>query len=536
MANITVTPAGTIYLVKTPLESDYKNTFNFTSLSAQTTYFDGLSSKLLVASDYTYMKKDGKIRVGLPIDTIINYNYCFYNNSGFTTKRYYCFIDRMEYVNENCTDIYIQTDVFQTWYFQIVWNRCFVEREHVTSDQVGEHTIPENLETGEYISCNLQPTGTTQPTCVYVVAVTEMPLPSYTISNQTIPSGLYYLATENLSDVRKIISWFDGQSKADGVNSVFLAPSSFFSNYQTYALSDSSETVTVASTINYNLSATDITVTKVSYLGQNYTPRNKKLLCFPYSFLQVSNNNGSVINYYWEEFNRLVINNTPSTNIQFKLRGCLTPGCSFSAYPINYKNILDNYDESITLGKFPIGGWNSDTYTNWLTSNSLNIQSSVVSDFSSMLLGTANIAAGHTIGGAGSVINGTMGIFNTLASVYQHSLIPNQARGNTNIGDYSYSYGLTQLYFKRISIKNEYAAVIDSYFDMFGYKVNTVKIPQISSRPYWNYLKTINCNCDGDIPQEDLNTIRKACDSGITFWKLPQYIYDYSQDNRLQST
>ena len=539
MANITVTPAGTIYLVKTPLESDYKNTFNFASLSAQTTYFDGLTSKLVVASDYTYMKKDGKIRVGLPIDTLINYNYCFYNNAGFTTKRYYCFIDRMEYVNENCTDIYIQTDVFQTWYFDIVWNRCFVEREHVTSDLVGEHTIPENLETGEYISCDLQPTGTTQPTCSYVIAVTVMPLNGYSTSNQTIPSGLYYLATNSLTDVRSITSWFDDQGKADAINSIFLAPSSFFSNFGDYGMTfkdGTTKAVNVAATVTYSLSATDITVTKVNYVGKNYTPRNKKLLCFPYSFLQVSNDNGSIINYYWEEFNRLVIDNTPSTDIKFKLRGCLSPGCSFSAYPINYKNILDNFDESITLGKFPIGGWNSDVYTNWLTSNSVNIATSITSDLGSIALGAAQVYGGRTIGGAGSILNGVTGIASTLGTIYQHSLIPNQARGNTNIGDYSYSYNLTQLYFKRISIKNEYAAIIDSYFDMFGYKVNTVKIPQISSRPYWNYLKTIDCNCDGDIPQEDLATIRKACNSGITFWKLPQYIYDYSKDNRIQST
>lgn len=531
---ITVTPAGSITLVKTPLESDYKNTFNFSTLSDQTTYFNGLSSSVIAGTDYTYMKKDGKIRVGLPIDTIINYNYCYYNNSGFTTKRYYCFIDRMEYVNENCTDIYIQTDVFQTWFFQIVWNRCFVEREHTSSDTVGEHTVPENVELGEYISCDLQPTGSVQMDCYFVISVSDLLVSSSAFQDQVVPTGLYYIAVENITDIQTITTYYDEQSKADAVYSVFVAPKTFFSNFQnvTIPLDSGNVTVKMSTTVRFSTNVTTLTVTKVNYLGKNYVPRNNKLLTFPYCFLQVSNNNGSVVNYNWEEFNKLVVEN-PTTDIKFALNGVLSPGCSFVAYPINYKNIYYNYDESIVLGKFPIGGWNTDVYTNWLTSNCINIATSITSDVGNMLLGASSIAAGRTIGGAGSVLNGLTGIASTIGTIYQHSLIPNQARGNTNVGDYSYALGLTELVFKRMSIKNEYAAIIDSYFDMFGYKVNTLKIPQFSSRPYWNFLKTIDCNCDGDIPQEDLSTIRKACNSGITFWKLPQYIYDYSKDNRI---
>ena len=142
---MTVTPQGLLYLCKTPLKNDYKNQLTFNNLNAQQTYFN--TTIQFSFSDYTYIKKDNTITVGKNIDEIIGCNYLFYRNVGFTTKYYYCFITNMEYINEDVTRLTIETDVFQTWMFQIVYNRCFVEREHVNNDSIGLHTIPENLET-----------------------------------------------------------------------------------------------------------------------------------------------------------------------------------------------------------------------------------------------------------------------------------------------------------------------------------------------------------------------------------------------------
>lgn len=49
------------------------------------------------------------------------------------------------------TEIYIETDVFQTWQFDFTYLKSFVERKHVTDDLVGKHTILEGIATGEYI-------------------------------------------------------------------------------------------------------------------------------------------------------------------------------------------------------------------------------------------------------------------------------------------------------------------------------------------------------------------------------------------------
>ena len=146
---MTITPQGQLYLCKTKLENDYKNQLTFSDLTTQLNYFNSVIEHTF--DNYTYIKKDNVVQVGKNIDEIIDCNYLFYKNTGFTNKWYFCFITNMEYVNENCTRITFETDCYQTWLFQIEYKQSFVEREHVNDDTIGLHTIPEGLETGDYV-------------------------------------------------------------------------------------------------------------------------------------------------------------------------------------------------------------------------------------------------------------------------------------------------------------------------------------------------------------------------------------------------
>lgn len=85
--------------------------------------------------------------------------------------------------------------------------------------------------------------------------------------------------------------------------------------------------------------------------------------------------------------------------------------------------------------------------------------------------------------------------------------------------------------FYKMSIKQEYAKIIDDFFSMYGYKVNEVKIPNVTGRTNWNYVKTIDANILGDIPQEDMQKLKDIFNSGVTFWHNPNTFLDYSQSN-----
>ena len=102
-----------------------------------------------------------------------------------------------------------------------------------------------------------------------------------------------------------------------------------------------------------------------------------------------------------------------------------------------------------------------------------------------------------------------------------------------NGGDITTSYNMNKFYFIKMSIKEEYARIIDNYFNMYGYKVNTLKVPNITGRQNWNYVKTIGCNIVGDIPQTHLQEIKEMFDSGITLWHNTSNFLDYSQSNNI---
>ena len=144
-----ITPRTDVYLLKVPLEIDNTNQLTFANATAQYNYFNSLPK--LAVDHFTYQRKDGTIRFGGNFDALINYNYVMYRNDAYSNKWFYAYIDGMEYLNDNVTAISISTDVFQTWQFDLSYKRTFVEREHVNDDTIGAHTIPENLELGEYM-------------------------------------------------------------------------------------------------------------------------------------------------------------------------------------------------------------------------------------------------------------------------------------------------------------------------------------------------------------------------------------------------
>ena len=543
MDPISITPQGSVYLCKTPLENDYKNQLTFASASAQQTYF--ASKVIKTETDYTYIKKDNVIKVGLPIDTIIDCNYLYYINTGFTTKYYYCFITNMEYINENCTAITIETDVWQTYMFDVVKKSCFVEREHVNDDTIGNNTVPEGLDTGEYVVNSIESIGyetSGNPETRVVIGVTKVPEDMWSSFSTTsrnyngIFNGLTYYVFETLPDAANFLSVMDLTGLADNVINVFLAPNklcntSVFTTYTETILDWGETTVDISFSYNKIPNETtarvlkDSTTIAINSTLNGYTPKNNKMFTKEYNYLHITNNNGSDINLAYEDF----INNTP----KYRVIGSITPGCSIKLIPENYKkydttsnnNILTEY--GLVGGKYPVCSWRSDTYTNWLTQNSVNYSSDIGS--------AIGIGVGALVNPAVAVLGGVGVITDLLKEKEKREKSPIQAKGNVNVGDVTYSSGMNKFTYSKMSCRYEYAKRIDDYFSMFGYKVNSVKIPNITGRTYWNYVKTVDCNFEGDIPQIYLNKIKEIFNNGITFWHDTTKFLDYSQNNAIVS-
>lgn len=580
---ISVNPQGTIKLCRTPLEEDQQNQLNFATSSAQLSYFNGTVQKTL--ENYTYIREDNVICAEISYDEAITYNYLYYINSGFSTKYWFCFITKVEYVNENTSNIYIKTDVWQTFHLSLNYTQCFVEREHVADDTRGLHTLPEGLEIGEVIT-NGSPTDFTtfandMSDYIYVIGVTTLPktgltvTPSSATPNNTfngIEGGIYLLglqASTTGASIETIMQIYDLAGQGDAVQFIYIAPKNIFGagkfdtqdegyKWTTVSWSFTKDGTTI--TMNgikylktYTMTGTTIphqsvatmmaqkTFTSASTIN-GYTPKNNKMLCYPFNYLNVSNNAGSIVTYRWEDFT--------SNTASFDELGVVTPGCSIRLEPRNYKGISNTGETALDYGlsgnKYPICSFQSDVYTNWLTQNSLNLQflgEQFGLDLPNVSIGKTDMAIASALqSGAVGLMEGYtaptqlfdtgMQIFNSVQQKYKASLTPPQAKGNNNVSDVTFSAHRADFTAYPMSIKAEYAQICDEYMSMYGYLVNKLKVPEIRSRPNWNYVRTIGCNFTGStIPQEALSEIRSLFDRGITIWHNPLTFGDYSQSN-----
>lgn len=161
VVNSQFTPQSKIYLLK-GLEIDaMNNTFwgVFDTPEKQFNFFIN-NYDHIVFENYTYQRKDGTVVVQGVYDDLRLYNYLIYQNgnTGNKAKWIYCFITSLGYLNDNATSISFETDVLQTWRFEIEENfmESYIAYEHrpqYYDNGDGVHrpcinTQPENLEIG----------------------------------------------------------------------------------------------------------------------------------------------------------------------------------------------------------------------------------------------------------------------------------------------------------------------------------------------------------------------------------------------------
>ena len=536
-----ITPNTTINFVNVPIEIDNKNQINFASKQAQLNYFNSIPNKITITG-CTYQRKDGYVRVPRSFDTMQTYNYCFYQNTSYSEKWFFAFVDRIEFSSTDMCYVYIKTDVFQTYQFDIEFKKSFVEREHVNDDTVGLHTLPENIELGEYI-CNSHTKDATMDSysndLCYIMAspyetlVSPADPPDYpepyiaTTSSHKyngIYTGLAYYYFDTAGAVDFILELYAKYGKLEAINGFFMAPK-WLAPYTAGSL--------VVNDSNAPASFNTSTGKQTTLNG--YTPINKKLLTFPYNYLLLSNNIGQNSILHYEKF-------SDNSNCTFTVKGVINPGCSINITPTNYNGSASSDIDAIQLGKFPICNFQNDMYTNWLTQNSINIlghtitsddiniTSSAIGGVSGMITG----AVTRNVLGAGlSAVSGAQGVAGALIQKKQHNMIPATVSGSLNSADVNVASGNNTFHYYKMSIKQEYARIIDNFFSMYGYQVNSLKIPNITGRSNWNYIKTSNCNIIGSLPENGLEELKEIFNNGVTIWHNPATFLDYSQSNSI---
>lgn len=547
-----VTPDSRIILLKSPLKLDHSNQITFASVESQFTYFYGLTK--LEHGSFSYIRKEGVVRIpthiaendGLPTyEDLLEYNYCMYQNTHYDMKWFYAYITDVSYANDGMATITLETDVFQTWQFDLVYKNSFVEREHVSDDTIGLHTVPENVECGEYVISDTGNIGssylsyTHMRVCIGTAWIPDN-TPTMWASNRLIGnvySGTYYFVLKTTTDASKFIQGYADLGHAQDIQCLFMIPDKLANitnstTWQTGGLGNQNDIYFITlhgSTGAINID-TAITISMQTTLN-GYTPKNKKLLCYPYNCLTITNNAGTMCEYRYEDF----ISNSPA----FSLVGLQAPSCPMMLFPTSYKKnstSASGYAWGLPLAKIPQGSWNADMYTNWMTQNGVNIMGMRIDAATShAIMGSLQAMTGAATLSADGISGGLGSMFGAITEQYRASMIPNQIGGQTTVGDITFAYDKLMPTYYKMTIRSEYAQIIDNFFSMYGYKVNLLKTPNIHKRTYWDYIKTIDVNLEGNIPEKDLDEIRRMFNAGCTFWHDTSKFLDYSQTNSILS-
>lgn len=629
---MSVQPTGLIYFLKgVPLDKNCDDTFYFdpfgSNASVQFQKFYGY--KKYEFSNVTYQRVGrNKIRVQKNADDLRQCNYVMFQNFNYSSKWFYAFVDSVEYVNDNVTEVSYVLDDLQTYYFDIDVEMSFVEREHSSTDEIGDNVIDEGLGFGDLIITNKVEKLYTESgsgvdykpmyKCVVfyvpdstdgkVVNPTHQPdrdvppfSPTISKPNTWVYDVYNYTSTDDL-----VIPW-----RATIANGVFFGTTyyalpfdirtdvSYSSGSKDWTYLDDTRNKIVClldtlvenkcTVVNVCLIPTEVweadiggngysvfgtldeTVNFLKKSGKDiqhpYTPKNRKLLCYPYKRILLSNNTGGTNELRWEECATTV---TPDNVKRFGyyIKGTAIPTCEIAIIPnsyrgtFNYTDTLD-YENALILNDFPQLSWNENSFNQWWAQNrttfSLSMISSVIGGLASVISGGAsaqnnvNLGSNPTVQWARFGSNAFSAIDGVVKSAYPYIIArntPDQAFGNLSCSSLKTYLGRIGFTIYELSIDSDNAKAIDDYFTMFGYACKKVKLPNVYTnggviRTYWNYFKTTGAKVHSKgsmldtlgVPQESLNNIIKIFDHGITFWKpdpvsgVYNGVGDYSAEN-----
>lgn len=500
-------------LIKLPIELSKENTILFNSKEEREAYFNSL--ECLENEDFTYQRENNIIRYLAPYDEVSKYNYVSYIND---ERIYYAFITGITYSSDNVTLISIETDTFITYEFDLEYKQMFVEREHTNNDTIGANTIPENLESGENTINKFDNFGDMIGCAIVMQASENIDGSKESTLINGIFSGLittvFNTNKAGINSLNNIIKRYSEAGKSNAIVNLFMFPKMYIPNW-------TDDTISASIYFSIEPIYKEYTFEFKNNLN-GYVPRNNKLFTYPYDYLMCTNNNG-LTNIYRRE----LCDN--KNKIYFQIYGALSPGGSFLCIPINYRNGIDT-SNSIAGGKFPTCSWNSDMYKNWVAQNANNLTNNLVSGFINQALGIGLVASGVPQG-IFNAVSGFNRITSTLSTINDKKVVPAIASGNTNVGDISFSRYLTTFDFYEMSLTPEYARVVDDYFTIYGYKTNRIKLPNITGRRNFNFVKVIGANIHAFINQNDLEKIKTLFENGITIWHNVDNFLDYTKNN-----
>ena len=223
-------PSTEIYIGTVPFDNTYRHVYYIPDRQRQYEYFLSCCPNELRRNDYTYQRTQNAVVVPYNAEQLYGYNYCMFQNANYGSRWFYSFITDIEYVNENSSRLYLQLDIFQTWFPDCTVPACNVEREHVNDDTIGAHIKDEGINPGEM---RMQWTWEDPLHMWLAVASACEPLNDGTYVNvagdnyQNMPSGTSVTVFDpvtQMGEFKRFMNALSDNGQQDAVSSVYMVP------------------------------------------------------------------------------------------------------------------------------------------------------------------------------------------------------------------------------------------------------------------------------------------------------------------------
>lgn len=583
----------TIQLLNVPW-SDYSNLRGFRSLQEQQTYMDNHVVKTMNACKY--QPKEDVISYSGYMDEIYEkVNYLRWRNplpSGGVTNWRYAFITSMEARGMNTTWIHFHVDAVETFMFDWEVKQCYIDRQFTkqkTNGVVTPQTEPESVYYGNeyqiaYEMKNYFGVNSLTDMCFVIASRYSLEADAGTVENPKLVS----VATQNVDGIPQCLGYYvcDGglydslftvveklQDKpwvTAGFQNIWMIPNTILQAAQIKSIS--SPLGFSIGKINGQLANIELNVPNFRDHFTHNSPetwKNTKMYCYPYSFIEMCTFTGETFIIKPELIPGNDLKVLASTHIGGEVRTAfqlpdygggsvgegMNAGLQFASYPQ-----LPIQVDSYYLGLAQTANARATAINNLTWKNRTNTITSGASGLvSGALKGAAVGASGGTvipgIGTAvgavgGAILGGLQSGINTgtsLANLYQDysmaidsiqaqvedaKLRQDTVAGQWGGSEFMFAHLYNGLTLRWKTITNEYLPRVSRYFDIVGYKINDLAVPNIDGNPYYNYIKLAVANITGPIPEEEMNEIKEAFKNGITFWWTDD-LYNYAVDNTI---
>ena len=189
------------------------------------------ANKSIELTKYSFIRdKKQSIKVEYPYDACLACNYIAFQNTDYSGKWFFAFIDRVNYLSNAVTEIEYTVDIWSTWFSYWTPQTCYVNREHVNDDTIGLHTIPENIDVGEVIQESTDTYTSLTDDYYFIMLCTYDLITNRNYSNLEFVNGnlfssmIYIFDTATPVDMQNCIQDIAEKADINNIRNIFIAP------------------------------------------------------------------------------------------------------------------------------------------------------------------------------------------------------------------------------------------------------------------------------------------------------------------------